>query len=124
MPHPLGHPQASSKGVPMHIETFQACLEACATCARECERCLNAWIDQADLADCRRTCRECFSSCVLCLAALRDHSPDLDSTCLACAAACRLFAKECDEHDCEDCKRCAEASRRCLDECHNVVVSS
>src|SRR5262249_5755671 len=98
--------------------------EACATCARECERCLNAWIDRADLADCRRTCRECFTACVLCLADLRDDSPDLVSTCLSCTAACRLFAKECAEYDCEDCQRCAATCRRCVEECRKVVSST
>jgi hypothetical protein len=107
----------------MHIETFQTCIEACAACARECKRCLNAWIDHAELADCRRTCRECFSACVVCLADLRDDSPDLVLTYLYCAAACRLFANECGEYDREDCKRCAEACRRCAEECLDVVGS-
>src|SRR5262245_57958801 len=110
-------------GGDMDARKFQACLEACATCARECVRCLNARIDQADLADCRRTCRECFSACVLCLGDLRENSPNLVSTCLYCASACRRFAKECRDHDCEDCKRCAKECRCCAQECRKVVGS-
>jgi len=107
----------------MRIETVQTCIEACAACARECVRCLNARIDQDELADCRRIWRECFCACVRCLADFRENSPDLVSTCLSCGSACRVLAKECREHECEECKRCAKVCRRCAQECRKVVGS-
>jgi hypothetical protein len=107
----------------MDGKQFQTCIEACATCARQCKRCLDAGIHEADLDDCVRICRECFLSCVLCLADLRDGSPDLILTCLACATTCGLCANECGTHLREACQRTASACRRCAEECRKVIAS-
>src|SRR5262245_59707055 len=107
----------------MDGEKLQACIEACTASARQCKRCLETCIHRPDLADCVRLCRECFRSSVLCLADLRDASPGLALTCLACAIICGLCADECGKHLNDPCEHCAEASRRCAEECRKVSAA-
>jgi hypothetical protein len=104
----------------MAHESFRSCIEACVACARECEHCGDACIDNPEMANCVRTCRDCSELCWVCAGYMSRGSALAASVCRACADACDACAAECSKHEAEHCKRCAEACRRCAEECRKM----
>jgi hypothetical protein len=101
-------------------EMYRSCIEACVACARECEQCGDACIDDPAMAGCVRTCRDCADHCWTCASSMSRNSPLLADLCRACAKACDLYAAECGKYRAEHCRRCATACEGCGEECRKI----
>lgn len=114
-------------------EQLAACIEACVDCAQACTACADACLAEpsvADLVRCIRLNLDCADACEATGRTLsRLTGPDGGDTrrlVEACAEACRRCADECDRHAAmgmEHCRVCAEACRRCAAACDALAGS-
>ncbi len=106
----------------MNPEQVQACIAACAACARECrEFCETHRADPAMLIYVIN-CRDCGDLCRLCISGLESGTRVVNALCLACAAACELCVAAFGLHDTELCRPCAEACGRCAVACRKLTT--
>lgn len=103
-------------------ERFQNCVSACDECVRECERCAEACSGTRDMVLCLRACRDCAELCRACTASLDANLEHTRDICLVCARVCDTCTAECEKHQDEPPRRCAEACRRCASECRQVAA--
>lgn len=104
--------------------TIEACIRACNACVRACEYCADACLNSdtvAMMTECIRTCRDCADACSLCMRFMARNSDLVVEMCRLCAIACDICAEECEQHDHDHCRRCAEACRRCAEACRQVM---
>ncbi|MCE9566485.1 MAG: four-helix bundle copper-binding protein [Planctomycetes bacterium] len=104
----------------MSHQEFQICLEACITCARECEQCATACLSEPDvqnLAACIRLDRDCADACWLAAGFMSRLSEFDTEACRLCALVCNACNSECEKHSHDHCQRCAEVCRRCAEAC-------
>ncbi|MHA7264638.1 four-helix bundle copper-binding protein [Arthrobacter sp. TMN-37] len=108
------------------------CITACYECAQTCTACADACLSEdevAHLTKCIRTDLDCSDVCAATGAVLSRHTGyDANLTravLLACEAACRTCADECEQHAAmhEHCRICAEACRRCETACRELAAS-
>jgi hypothetical protein len=82
-----------------------------------------------DMRQCIRTCMDCADVCTATyrIATRRTgQNPEVIRSQLeACIMACEICASECEQHDHDHCRRCAEMCRECARDCRaawNSVV--
>jgi hypothetical protein len=100
---------------------YSACIEACQTCALDCEVCLAAMIGKSSPNDCPVCCYECLEMCLQCSRASARNSLFAKDYCQLCAKICDWCAEQCSEHDMEHCQRCADSCRVCADKCRSMA---
>ncbi|MBT1706089.1 four-helix bundle copper-binding protein [Chryseosolibacter indicus] len=111
----------------MNQERVQSCIDACLACARECDSCATACLNEEDitmLARCIELDRECAEACYATARLMGMGGEHYALFCHACAEICEACAEECEkhvEHGMDHCKACAEACRKCADECRAMV---
>ena len=111
----------------MNYERMQTSIDACLSCARACDYCATACLNEKDLsllARCIELDRECSEACYATAKLLGIGGEHATLFCHACAELCDTCAEECEkhaDHGMEHCRRCAEACRRCADECRALV---
>lgn len=106
-----------------HAE-FQACIEACVQCAKECEHCASACLQEKDvarMAECIRLDRDCAETCWASAAFMSRGSKFAHELCRLCAEICEACGAECRKHKMDHCQRCADACERCAEECHKMA---
>ncbi len=111
--------------------TLVECVEACFDCAQSCTTCADACLGEDDprlLARCIRLNLDCADVCDATgriVSRQTAFEPEMARAALqACAEACRLCDKECEQHGqhgMEHCQVCAEACRRCEQACDDVL---
>src|SRR5690606_40128855 len=104
--------QRSESGHANYSPTIEACIRACLACMRACEYCADACLREGHIGmmvECIRTCRDCADICSLCARLMARSSDLFMEMCRVCAIACELCAEECEQHDHDHCRRCAEA---------------
>jgi hypothetical protein len=110
----------------MDQERIASCIEACNEAAEACEYCADACLDEDgvdDLVECIRLDRDCADLCRLVAAFLARGSTFSAALAALVADACDACAAECDQHDMEHCRACAEACRDCAEECRRMMDS-
>jgi len=103
----------------------QKCMQACADCSTECERCAEACLDEADIqlmAECIRLDRDCADFCRLAVALISRNSRFARQFCSLCAEICETCAAECGHHQAEHCRRCATSCAVCATACRQMAA--
>jgi len=104
------------------IMSYEECIKACLDCAMDCESCLHKMMGIESHNDCPSCCRECLEICILCAQAMTRNSKYIKEYCRLCAEICDWCSEQCEEHEYDHCKRCAESCRRCAEECRKVAA--
>ena len=97
------------------------CAVICTSCADACSA------EPMDMAQCIRTCLDCADICTAAArAATRqtgENAAMLKVLLIACADACDICAIECEKHDHDHCRRCAEMCRECARDCREALAT-
>lgn len=107
---PLPAPSGLGEGV-------QEVLDACNACAIACMQCLTEMASRESHNQCPTSCVECAAICRLTADALARDSPNADQFRVLCAQVCDWCAAECEAHDHEHCRACAQACKACAAAC-------
>ena len=95
------------------------CALFCTSCADACSA------EPMDMQQCIRTCMDCADICTAAakVATRRTGSNDamLRVQLQACIEACQICAAECDRHEHDHCKLCAQMCRECADDCRRAL---
>jgi hypothetical protein len=70
---------------------FEACIQACLDCLRDCEYCADACLsgDMVQMmAECIKRCRDCSDTCALCARFMSRNLALYAQMCGVCAEAC------------------------------------
>jgi hypothetical protein len=110
-----------------HAAAFEQCAKACDDCARVCDQC-SAHCAKL-LADGKKehlktlqTCQDCATICSAASCVVAKGGPFSDLICTACADACKRCGDECDQHkDDPMMKKCADECRRCEKACRDML---
>ncbi|MDI1300966.1 MAG: four-helix bundle copper-binding protein [bacterium] len=108
----------------MAHQQFASCIEACNTCAAECDHCTVACLEEDNpkpLARCIALDIDCAQICRTASAYMARGSEQVAAVCALCADMCDACAEECEKHPMEHCKRCAKACRSCAEECRRMT---
>lgn len=100
----------------MAHQQHQSCIQACDACAAACDHCAAACLsepDAAQMVECIRHDMDCADICRLASAVMARGSRRAKELCSLCASICDACAAECEKHQHEHCKQCAEASELC-----------
>lgn len=97
-------------------------------CALFCTSCADACLaEEMDMTQCIRICLDCADICTAAakVATRRTgEGDDLTRIALrACIEACQLCAAECERHDHDHCRLCAEMCRECERDCREALAT-
>lgn len=104
----------------MFREPYQACIEACKTCAKACDMCVAESRHDPNsqlLSRCKVLCMDCAAMCRLAAGYMARESEFIDLVCQDCAEVCAGCAEECLKHPMDYCQDCAAACHACEDAC-------
>lgn len=113
-------------------EILIRCIEECYACAQSCTACADACLGEdsvKDLQQCIRLNLDCADICAAsgAIATRRTGSNEqiMRDMLQTCAAACEVYAGECERHASrhDHCRICAEACRACEQACEDAVKS-
>ena len=117
------HPDVSGGDDPrlgLAVRHAMYCAAICNACADACS---------AETMDMRRCIRLCMDCADVCTATYRiatrrtDHNRQLIRSMLAtCIEACDICRAECERHDTDHCRRCAQMCRECARDCRDALV--
>ena len=119
--------RASGDGDPKHAGMAKSCCDACGTCAEACNKAFHHCVEQASAGKARHAkmaqiVADCAAFCALSAQTISRHSVMMVLSCRACADACRRCAQECETFDTDiDMKICLDACQRCEESCRNMV---
>ena len=95
------------------------CTAICTSCADAC------LAEEMDMTQCVRTCLDCADICdaTFRIATRRTGSNEeaLRAVLQACIEVCGICAEECEKHDNDHCRRCAEMCRECERDCQAAL---
>ena len=118
------HPDVAGKlNEPLALAVRHAmfCAAICTSCADACLA--EKHVEQ--MRQCIRLCLDCADVCEATrkLATRRTGGNDivLEEMLQLCITACDLCGEECDRHDHDHCKRCAEMCRECARDCRAAL---
>ncbi len=114
------------QGVDMQL--MQDCIEACTACMQACTMCADAdATDGADMARCASLCASTADMCsAMMMTMMRPAGFDREgmmSMLSACMTMCRACADECNSHDMDHCRMCAQVCTNCADACEKLMAS-
>jgi hypothetical protein len=97
-------------------------------CSLMCTSCADACLaEEMDMAQCIRTCLDCADVCAATARlAVRRTGQDIEmlrAQIETCIRACELCGAECERHDHDHCRLCAEMCRECADDCRRALPS-
>jgi hypothetical protein len=112
-------------GDDLRVEELSQAIEALLDCAAHCNICADACLEEEmDMTNCVRACLDCADICQATASVLSragaSGAPWLELVGV-CADACANCASECDSHEMDHCKVCAEACRRCEEACRELL---
>ena len=108
----------------MHTQN-QTLLDALNACVAACEHCATACLQEDDvkmMARCIANDRDCADICRLTATLLARGSQHGKHLLRECIEVCEICAAECEKHDDDHCKQCAEACRRCAEACRALAA--
>jgi Domain of Unknown Function (DUF326) len=97
-------------------------------CAKMCRSCADACVAEAvDMGQCIRLCLDCADICDatanIGLRQTGENGQIVREMLELCARACDFCAAECEKHEHEHCKLCAQMYRECAEDCRNAAAS-
>src|SRR3954447_7168909 len=97
-------------------------------CAKMCRSCADACLaEDLDMVQCITLCLDsadiCDAAVNIALRQTGSHDQILRETFELCARACDASAAECEKHDHEHCKLCAQMCRECAEDCRNAAMA-
>lgn len=109
----------------LYVDVLSRAVEALADCAVHCNACADACLEEdTDMARCIRACVDCADICqatgAVVARAGASGAPWLELV-RVCATASANCAQECDKHDTDHCRACAEACRSCERICRELL---
>jgi hypothetical protein len=116
------HPDVKNEvGGPFN-EALALAVKHAMYCAAICNSCADACAaEQMDMRQCIRTCLVAADVCTATyrIATRRtgENVEVIRSQLEACIMACQICASECDKHNHDHCRRCAEMCRECARDC-------
>jgi hypothetical protein len=120
-----GQPGAKGGG---HDQSYEQCAKACNDCEQICAACSThcaELVAQGRKEHLRtlRTCQDCATTCAAAAKIVAAKGPFADLICTACADACKRCGDECDKFkDDPMMKRCADECRRCEKACRDMLA--
>ncbi|WP_188055119.1 four-helix bundle copper-binding protein [Sphingosinithalassobacter sp. CS137] len=95
-------------------------------CAAICNSCADACVaEEMDMRRCIRLCLDCSDVCTATyrIATRRTASNEelIQATLRLCIQACETCAAECEKHDNDHCRRCAQMCRECARDCRAAL---
>ena len=118
---------AGAKADPAQQQHYWDCAKACDDCARVCDACGAHCADlvargEKHHQETLRTCQDCAAVCRAAGAVTARAGPFTDAICTACADACKRCGDECEKFkDDATMKACAEECRKCEKACLEMV---
>lgn len=121
------------KMISLHPDVAGAVNQDLATAARHamlcslfCTSCADACLAEAmDMRQCIRVCADCADVCAATARlAVRRSGQDIQmlrAQLETCIRACELCAAECERHEHEHCKLCAQMCRECAADCRKAL---
>lgn len=100
------------------------CIEECLRCARACEECHTACLQEPDVQariTCMQHLNDCAEICFQAVALMARDSQSAKNFCNLCAAMCEACATECDKFQDTHCKECANICRSCAEVCRQMA---
>ena len=98
------------------------CIEACQRCLVDCQACLTHMAGRQSSNDCPRCCVECIDACLTTVKSLAADSRFATRYVAICADICLWCAEQCEAHEGDHCRRCAESCRHCVAMCQKLVA--
>jgi hypothetical protein len=103
------------------VHHLMYCAKMCLSCADACAA------EKMDMRQCIRTCLDCSDVCEaaarLGLRRTGSNEEVLREMLEFCARVCDACATECEKHDHEHCRLCAQMCRECAEDCRNAAAS-
>lgn len=94
------------------------CADMCTSCADACSA------EKADMRQCIRSCCDCADICdATAKVAVRrtgQNEKVLQAILETCVLTCTQCAEECERHEHEHCRLCAQMCRECADDCREA----
>jgi hypothetical protein len=112
--------------IAMNNITYQACIEACLACVAACRHCASACLREEEvqhMKDCIQLDMECAALCDATAAILSISGRQAKEMAALCAGICDQCGAECERHQHDHCKACAEACRICAEKCRAVTAA-
>lgn len=107
-------------------ETVQSYIDACVSCAIECEHCATECLKADDINVVPMRCIELTRQCAaVCRGASELMAIGGEYSSLlfdACARICKACAEECEKHNAEHFQHCATECRACVEECKKMMA--
>ena len=110
-----------------HHAMMEECAKACNDCQRICDMCATHCAKRVaegkkEHLKTLQTCQDCATHCSAAASIVARMGPFSDLICQACAEACKRCGDECMKHK-EDpmMKRCADECRRCEQACREML---
>jgi len=106
---------------------FLDCSKACDDCARFCDLCANHCAKlisegKKEHLHTLKTCQDCSEICTAASRVVAKFGPFSDLICTACADACKRCGDECEKHQSDPMmKKCAEECRKCEKACRDML---
>ncbi|MFC7064143.1 four-helix bundle copper-binding protein [Halobacillus seohaensis] len=108
----------------MSPTNMDRCIEECLKCARACEECHTACLQEPDVQAriaCIQHLNDCAEICFQAAAFMSRNSQNSQAFCALCAASCEACATECEKFKDEHCQECAKICRQCAEECRKMA---
>lgn len=100
-------------------------LSTLGNCINHCNYCADACLDEDNvkmMKDCIRIDRVCAEACAALNQILATSYSDVNALVEYCKKVCQDCADECDKHDHQHCKDCAQACRECVEACEAYLA--
>jgi hypothetical protein len=101
----------------MSLEKYDATIQACLSCAMDCEECMSECLLEKNLDNitrCIELTKSCAEICILTARLLAVQSEFIPQLCNLCNEVCEVCAAECAKNYKDS---CAEACQKCADAC-------
>ena len=100
------------------------CIEECLKCARACEECVTACLQEPDVQSrirCIQHLNDCAEICFLSASYMARNSANVQALCALCASICEACATECEQFKDDHCQECARICRSCAEACRQMA---
>ncbi|QBP41255.1 four-helix bundle copper-binding protein [Paenisporosarcina antarctica] len=104
--------------------TMDQCIEECLRCARACEECNTACLQEPDVQAriaCLQHLHDCADICFEAAGYMARNSANSKALCALCASICEACAVECEKFKDDHCQECAKICRSCAEICRKMA---
>lgn len=122
------HPDVAAEKGGSFNEALATAVKHAMYCAAICNSCADACAaEEMDMHQCIRTASDCSDVCEATYRVATRRTGEnrevIRAMLQACIMACEICAAECEKHDNDHCRRCAEMCRECATDCKAALDS-